>query len=100
MDALRIVDNKTNESPWDIELLMEDLPRLDLDAFDFDFALPEINGEAEEAEEDGGEHDGAADNIPPAVEDEPPEVDETAEPTCFSRIRLTASITRAKPTRR
>lgn len=47
VDALRIVDNKTNESPWDIELLMEDLPRLDLDAFDFDFALPEIKGEEE-----------------------------------------------------
>lgn len=82
VDALRIVDNKTNESPWDIELLAEDLPRLDLDAFDFDFALPEIKDEANEAEEDGGEHDGAADDIPPAVEDEPPEVDETAEPTC------------------
>lgn len=71
VDALRIVDNKTNESPWDLELLMEDLPRLDLDAFDFDFALPEIKDEADEA---------AADNIPPVVEDEPPEVDETAEP--------------------
>ena len=47
VDALRIVDNKTNESPWDLELLMEDLPRLDLDAFDFDFALPEIKSEAE-----------------------------------------------------
>ena len=82
VDALRIVDNKTNESPWDIELLMEDLPRLDLDAFDFDFALPEIKDEADEAEEDGGEHEGVADNIPPAVEDEPPEVDETDEPTC------------------
>ena len=58
VDALRIVDNKTNESPWDIELLMEDLPRLDLDAFDFDFALPEIKGEAEDAEEDCGEHEG------------------------------------------
>ena len=56
VNALRIVDNKTNESPWDIELLMEDLPRLDLDAFDFDFALPEIKDEADEAEEDGGEH--------------------------------------------
>lgn len=51
VDALRIVDNKTNESPWDLELLMEDLPRLDLDTFDFDFALPEIKGEAEEAED-------------------------------------------------
>ena len=53
VDALRIVDNKTNESPWDIELLMEDLPRIDLDAFDFDFALPEIKDEADEAEDVG-----------------------------------------------
>lgn len=51
VDALRIVDNKTNESPWDLELLMEDLPRLDLDAFDFDFALPEIKDEADEVED-------------------------------------------------
>lgn len=50
VDALRIVDNKTNESPWDLELLMEDLPRFDLDTFDFDFALPEIKDEANEAE--------------------------------------------------
>ncbi len=70
VDALRIVDNKTNESPWDLELLMEDLPRLDLDAFDFDFALPEIKDEADEAEEDGGEQDGAADKeqTPPREE--------------------------------
>lgn len=82
VDALRIVDNKTNESPWDIELLAEDLPRLDLDAFDFDFALPMIEDEVGEVEEDGCEPMGAADEIPPAVEDEPPEVDETNEPTC------------------
>ena len=67
VDALRIVDNKTNESPWDIELLMEDLPRLDLDAFDFDFSLPEIKGEAEE---DGGEHDGAVEDPPEQAADE------------------------------
>lgn len=70
VDALRIVDNKTNESPWDIELLMEDLPRLDLDAFDFDFALPEIKDEADEAEEDGGEHDGAVEDSPEQTADE------------------------------
>lgn len=68
VDALRIVDNKTNESPWDIELLMEDLPRLDLDAFDFDFALPEIKGDADEAE-DGEEAEQTPPPAPPAREE-------------------------------
>lgn len=43
--ALRIVDNKTNESPWDVELLGDELADLDMTAFDFDF--PKI-GEATE----------------------------------------------------
>ena len=38
--ALRIVDNKTNESEWDIEFLTEELAEIDLSEFDFDFALP------------------------------------------------------------
>ena len=33
---LRIADNKTNESPWDFQLLAEDLDGLDFDGFDFD----------------------------------------------------------------
>lgn len=37
---LRIADNKTNESPWDYELLADDLDGLDFDGFDFDFDLP------------------------------------------------------------
>ena len=36
---LRIVDNKTNESEWDFDLLAEELPEIDLSAFDFDFGL-------------------------------------------------------------
>lgn len=39
VNALRIVDNKSNESEWDIDLLAEELPGLDLSAFDFDFGL-------------------------------------------------------------
>ncbi len=35
VDALRIVDNKTNESPWDMDLLAEELQDLDLSMFDF-----------------------------------------------------------------
>lgn len=35
---LRIADNKTNESPWDFELLRDDMDGLDFDGFDFEFA--------------------------------------------------------------
>ena len=35
--ALRIVDNKTNESPWDFGFLADDLVDLSLDGFSFDF---------------------------------------------------------------
>lgn len=37
--ALRIVDNKTNESPWDMSFLSDELARTDLNDFDFDFGL-------------------------------------------------------------
>ena len=60
--ALRVIDNKTNESPWDMDLLAAELPGLDLEGFDFDFG---IEDEEEETE---------------IVEDEAPEVDEDAEP--------------------
>lgn len=59
--ALRIVDNKSNESDWDFDLLADELPELDLSAFDFDFGIDDD----EETE---------------IVEDEAPEVDEDAEP--------------------
>ena len=60
VNALRLVDNKSNESDWDFDLLADELPGLDLDGFDFDWELPEI---AEEV-----------------IEDEAPEADEDAEP--------------------
>lgn len=65
--ALRIIDNKTNESPWDMEMLAEELPDIDLSGLDFDFGidLPEESKEDEDKE---------------IVEDEAPEVDEDAEP--------------------
>lgn len=46
---LRIADNKTNESPWDFELLTDDLDGLDFEGFDFDFGLPdeEFQGDLE-----------------------------------------------------
>lgn len=60
INALRLVDNKSNESDWDYDLLADEIPGLDLSAFDFDWGLPEITEEV--------------------IEDEAPEVDEDAEP--------------------
>ena len=62
VNALRIVDNKSNESPWDLDILPDELAELNLSDFDFDFG---IEDEEEETE---------------IVEDEAPEVDEDAEP--------------------
>ena len=59
VNALRLVDNKSNESDWDYDLLADEIPGLDLSAFDFDWGLPEITEEV--------------------IEDEAPEVDEDAE---------------------
>ena len=61
--ALRIVDNKSNESPWDFDFLADELADLDLNDFDFDFG---IDADAEEETE--------------IVEDEAPEADEENEP--------------------
>lgn len=41
INALRIVDNKTNESPWDMDLLAKELPELNLSDFDFDWDFKE-----------------------------------------------------------
>ena len=61
VNALRLVDNKSNESPWAFDLLADELEGLDLTGFDFDWGLPE-----EETKE--------------VEEDEAPEVDETQPP--------------------
>lgn len=37
--ALRIVDNKSNESPWDFDFLTDELTEINLDAFNFDFGV-------------------------------------------------------------
>lgn len=39
VNALRLVDNKSNESDWDFDLLAEELSGLDLSDFDFDWGL-------------------------------------------------------------
>lgn len=60
---LRIIDNKSNESDWDLDFLNEELLDLDFSDFNFDFG---IDTDAEEETE--------------IVEDEAPEVDEENEP--------------------
>ena len=37
VNALRIVDNKTNESDWDMDILPDELLEVDLGDFEFDF---------------------------------------------------------------
>ena len=49
---LRIADNKTNESPWDFDLLADDIEGLDFEGFDFDFELPGEDEEPVEIVED------------------------------------------------
>ena len=43
VNALRLVDNKSNESDWDFDLLAEELPGLDPSAFDFDWDFPDTD---------------------------------------------------------
>lgn len=45
IDKLRLLDNKLNESEWDIDLLLEDIPTFDWDGFDIDWELPELEEE-------------------------------------------------------
>ncbi len=43
VQALRIVDNKSNESEWDFDFLIDELAEIDLSAFTFDFGLKNDN---------------------------------------------------------
>ena len=54
VNALRLVDNKTNESDWDMDLLSMELPEIDLSAFDFDwdFQTDETEHTNEEREQE------------------------------------------------
>lgn len=69
--ALRIVDNKSNESPWDFDFLADELADLDLSDFDFDFG---IDTDAEE------ETEVVEDEAITTEEDEIPDVEEDTEP--------------------
>ena len=39
VNALRLVDNKSNESDWDFDILTDELSELDLSGFEFDFCI-------------------------------------------------------------
>ena len=52
---LRIADNKTNESEWDVDFLKDDLQELSFDGFDFDFAV-DRGGDEEPFSLDDEEH--------------------------------------------
>ena len=54
VNALRIVDNKSNESEWDLDILSDELAELDFDGFDFDFSF-EDEGEDYSPDEFGDE---------------------------------------------
>ena len=57
---LRIADNKTNESEWDMEALKFELQDLKFDEFNFEFNLPE---EKKEVEEDDYDFDKAMEEV-------------------------------------
>ena len=48
--ALRIVDNKSNESPWDFDFLADELAEINLDAFNFDFGVSFYDDDVETKE--------------------------------------------------
>ena len=50
--ALRIVDNKSNESPWDFDILPDELADIDLSDFDFDFGIEDEEEETEIVEDE------------------------------------------------
>ena len=54
---LRIADNKTIESPWDLGLLAEDIEELEFEGFEFDFNF----AVADEAMKDGAREYGEED---------------------------------------
>ena len=43
VSKLRLLDNKLNESEWDIDLLMDEVPELNWDGFDVDWGIPDID---------------------------------------------------------
>ena len=52
VNALRIVDNQSNVSEWDFDLLADELADLDLSNFSFDFGIDDEEEETEIVEDD------------------------------------------------
>jgi len=52
---LRLLDNKLNESEWDMDLLAEDIPLLDFSDFDIDWGLPDLDDDIEIEEDEAPE---------------------------------------------
>lgn len=63
VNALRIVDNKSNESPWDFDFLEDELSELDLSDFDFDFGFS-IGEEEYIEEKDEDSEENPTDKLP------------------------------------
>lgn len=61
---LRVIDNKTNESEWDFDLLKQDISDLDFSGFEIDWEIPELDEEEKEVTEDEF-------NIDKAIPEEP-----------------------------
>lgn len=55
VQKLRLLDNKLNESEWDVDLLLEDIPMLDFSDFDIDWDLPDLNDDDEIIEDEAPE---------------------------------------------
>lgn len=55
VQKLRLLDNKLNESEWDVDLLLEDIPTLDFSDFDIDWDLPDLDNDAEIIEDEAPE---------------------------------------------
>lgn len=76
--ALRIVDNKTNESPWDMKMLAEELPEINLDGFDMGFGIYDyFNADLDSFFKD----------VEPADEEQAEEKTETAEENHDGEVR-------------
>lgn len=45
VDKLRLLDNKLNESEWDINLLTAEIPELDFSDFDIDWGFEDVNAD-------------------------------------------------------
>ncbi len=65
---LRIADNKTNESPWDLNLLAEDIEGLDFEGFDFSLDVEADSDWFEQREKWDDSTDGESDEYKQFVE--------------------------------